>query len=822
MLSLQSPWRARAGILASAILLGLYARGGSAWVLGFVALVPWLYTLAAPRTLAVTLGNAYLMSLAYTAAAFTWFGTAIGSYTQIGASTGLVVLLLLAPLFQPQILAFALVHQVTGRRSSPMLAALAAACAWVATERLVPKLLGDTYGHGLYPSALLRQAADAGGAAGLTFLLLLANTGITIALTRRRSLGWRAALQPLALAALVPLLLAGYGLARLPAAPLSPSTEQPLRLGLVQSNIVNYEQLRKEKGALAAVREILDTHYAMSYDAVERQHVDAVLWSETAYPTTFGHPKSQLGADLDHEMLGIMQAAGVPFVFGTYDLDDAGEYNAAAFVAPGTGLLGMYRKSRPFPLTEYVPAWLDGPMLKRWLPWTGSWLPGNGARVFPLRLADGREIPVAPLICLDDVDTGLAIDAARLGARTLLTLSNDSWFTEQPQGAQLHQAVAAFRSIETRLPQFRVTTNGYSAVIDPTGTVIASAPMGTRTLVIGEVPVPLTGTVPPRTLMVVWGNWVGLAGAAFLVLLAAGTWFPALRPLDAEDIPAASLVNDKVTVLPPAARIAAALLRTFARLGLLWMGAAMLLDDALRANTLAQMRAFAAVFLAPEAAAWCLLQAFGARLTIEHDTLVLTRGTMRLALAVKDIAAVEIWRLPLPGTGAWLRLTSGPRWHYGIALDHPTHLAHALAAAGGAPVPPEPPSRLQAYAEACAAVRRGRLDHPLAKFVLLPLALALVAFRLHQYIAYGGTFGEFYTFGLQAYLSTFALWWAAWIIGVTLCAAALRAAIEVGTVLSVLLHPAQTTVMRHGLERIGLAALYMGLPGWLLTQVLHG
>ena len=31
--------------------------------------------------------------------------------------------------------------------------------------------------------------------------------------------------------------------------------------------------------------------------------------------------------------------------------------------------------------------------------------------------------------------------------------------------------VAAFRSIETRLPQMRVTANGVSAVIDATGTV---------------------------------------------------------------------------------------------------------------------------------------------------------------------------------------------------------------------------------------------------------------------------------------------------------------------------------------------------------------
>jgi hypothetical protein len=64
-----------------------------------------------------------------------------------------------------------------------------------------------------------------------------------------------------------------------------------------------------------------------------------------------------------------------------------------------------------------VPAWLDGPVLRRLLPWAGRWQPGSGARVLPLRLRDGREVPVQPLICRDSVDPSLAIAAARLGAQ---------------------------------------------------------------------------------------------------------------------------------------------------------------------------------------------------------------------------------------------------------------------------------------------------------------------------------------------------------------------------------------------------------------------
>lgn len=803
-----------AGILASAVLAGLYTRGGAGWLLGFVALVPWLRTLDASRTLAGTLLGAYAMTVAFTAAVFAWFGNAIGSYTQLGAVTGLAVLLLAAPLFQPQFIAFALVRHMAGRRHGRALRALAAAAAWVATESLVPRLLGDTLGLGLYPSRLLRQAADVGGAAGLTVLLLLTNEAVATALALRAD-RVRAMARPLALAALVPLLLAGYGLVVLSAVPAPPG--KPLRMALVQANIVDYERLRRERGTYPVVREVLDVHFAMTYDAVERQHAHAVLWSETVYPTTFGQPKSQAGAELDREILAIVDAAGVPFVFGTYDRDAAGEYNAAAFVAPGTGLLGFYRKTRVFPLTEHVPDWLDGPMLRRWLPWTGSWRPGDGARVFPLRLADGREIPVLPMICLDAVDPGLAIDGARLGAQAIVTMSNDSWFTDHPQGAALHQAAAAFRSIETRLPQFRVTTNGHSAVIDSTGTVLAATRMGERTLVVGDAPV----QEAPRTLMVAWGDWVGLTGAVFLALLAATTALRRWRTRVARQAPAVSVatpVPTDVGVLPPAARLAAGLLRAFARCSLLWMGAALLFGDLLQANELAHLRRFAGLFLAPEAAAWCVLRAFAARAAIDHGMLVLTRGARRLELGVRDIVAVEPWQVPIPCPGAWLRLASGERWRYGLALADPPSLARALVAAG-APLQDSAPSRATTYSLACLAIRRGRLDRPWAKFALFPLALALLAFRLHQHIAYGSTFGEYYSFGLKAYLTTFALWWAAWAVGVLLCAAALRAAIEAGTLLVVLLRPAKAIAARRWLERLGLAALYVGLPAILLLRI---
>ena len=184
-----------AGILASALLAGLYVRGGAAWVLGFVLLVPWLRTLDATCSLGGALLGGLAMAVAYTAAGFGWFGHAIGRFTGAGDAVGLAVLLLGAPLLQPQFVVFALVRHAVGRWRGPLLAALAGSAAWVATESLWPKLLGDTLGHGLYPSALMRQGAVLGGAAGLTMLLLLANESLAAAWRRRRHGRWPAARQ---------------------------------------------------------------------------------------------------------------------------------------------------------------------------------------------------------------------------------------------------------------------------------------------------------------------------------------------------------------------------------------------------------------------------------------------------------------------------------------------------------------------------------------------------------------------------------------------------------------------------------------------------
>ncbi len=826
--SIVSGWRAVAGLSQSAALFCVYAQGGIAWPLGFIALVPWLLVLDGLRGPGAALRHGLLMSIAFVVAVFAWFGFAIGSYTGIGPGAGLAVLVVAAPLLQPQLIAFALVRHLVGRRHGPLLRALAGASAWVATEWLVPRLLDDTLGHGLHSSTLLRQGADLGGAPGLTFALILINEAIATAIARRRE-GLRALAVPVSIALLLPLAMAGYGAWRLSS--LTPTQSEDvasLRVGMVQANIVDYERLRREMGAYEVVRHILDTHVRLSRVATEQHDVDALLWSETVYPTTFRNPKSEAGAEFDQAIAGaefdqaildLVALERVPLVFGTYDRDEAGEYNAAAFVEPGKGLLGFYRKTNPFPLTEYVPAWLDGPRFRALLPWAGTWRAGDGPRVFPLRTVDGREVQVLPLICLDDVDSGLAIDGARLGAQAILGMSNDSWFTRYPVGAELHLKVAAFRSIETRMPQLRVTANGISATIDAGGDIVERTAMDREAVLVGTV----HARTPPPTLMVRWGDWVGPTAFAGLLLFAAITLLRAARRRwHARHAPQATAADDgpvDAVLLTPFWRLLVALLRVVARGGLLWMALQVLTNDGTPINPIAQVWMFAGLVLLPEAAAWSLMRAFAATLRIEGGALVLEQPSRHIEIACSDIVDTRPWRLPLPSGGVQLRLAAGP-WRHAIAGVDPQRLIERLRAAGATAISEDASaSRAAILGHALHSTRHRLLDHPAFKFGLFPLLPALPAFRLHQVIAYGGTFGEWQTYGAKAWLLALFVWWASWAVNLAMIAAGLRVLVEAGTLLPLALRPQKTLDVRRMLEIAASVLFYIGVPLWLAVRL---
>ena len=497
-------------VVCSSLLLGLFARvqAPSHW-LGLVLFLPFFAAVDQATTMRRAALIGWLMSVGYVAAASHWLPGAIHRYTGAPLVACWALLLLGAPLLQPQVLALALVRKDAGR-GAPWLAALAGAAAYVGVEWAAPRLLADTLAYGLHPSPWLRQSADLVGARGLTFALLVANAAILEGLRRLGSRKWRAAAAPLATTVAGVALVCAYGAWRVEAH--RASAGPTLKVALVQANLTDYAGLANRVGSYEAVRTILDTHYALSAEA---KGVDLLVWPETVYPTTFGAAQSEEGAAFDAEIAAFTRAGGVPLVFGAYDRDAAdAEYNAAFLLeARAMDRAGVYRKTQLFPLTEWVPEALDSKAFRQSFPWTGTWKRGPGPRTETLLIA-GKRTKLAPLICYDALFPGHVAQAARGGAELLVTLSNDAWFARSA-GVRLHLFASAFRSIETRLPQARATNSGISALIDATGEIVGATRDDEREVLIGEVR--LRG--PSSSPFVRLGDWTGPVGLALASLL---------------------------------------------------------------------------------------------------------------------------------------------------------------------------------------------------------------------------------------------------------------------------------------------------------------
>ncbi|WP_224240835.1 apolipoprotein N-acyltransferase [Hyalangium gracile] len=506
--------------VATSLGVWLFGRIEAAWVwLGWVALVPWLAVLDRARTVWQTLAAGLVLSVVFTGVIFGWFADALGAYAQ---SSDLwmfwLVLLSFGPFMQPQFI-FAALARHLARRMAPegafLRVGLTGALVYVGTEWAWPKLFADTLGQGLYSSVWLRQGADIAGAHGLTVALILGNECVLAAVKAFSARGWkwpgaRELRTPAAVLVALVVVLTGYGAIRYRQVSEQVGTGPGLTVGVVQSNITQYGRLAAEMGTYDALRMILDTHYQLSDELMKDTKPDLIVWPETVYPTTFGSPKSEEGAEFDQDLSQFVGERQMPLIFGAYDLEQDREYNAAMFLGPvGTPEekrleLGVYRKTKLFPLTEWVPESLDKPWVRGMLPWLGTWKRGPGPQSFGFPLRGGRVLKVVPLICYEAIFPDYVAAAVRKGAELIVTLSNDSWFGTSA-GPKLHLTLAAFRSIETRLPQVRATNSGISAYITPTGEIVREVQTGQRAGVVVTIP----PTAPIGTLMVAWGDWFG-------------------------------------------------------------------------------------------------------------------------------------------------------------------------------------------------------------------------------------------------------------------------------------------------------------------------
>ena len=252
-----------------------------------------------------------------------------------------------------------------------------------------------------------------------------------------------------------------------------------------------------------------------------RQLAEDVAAGTVAAPDFVVWPENSTAVDpfLDSGVSAAIASAAdaidVPILLGVIaddPLDDTQVLNQGVVYTPGVGGGDRYTKRHPVPYGEYI-------------PFRGGLLPSDygqlrmiprdmvrGTSLEPLRVAG---VLVADAICFDVAyDEGIGGQVARGGQLVVVQTSN-AIFSETSQLDQQFE-ISRLRALETGRWVVIAAVNGISGVVQPDGTVVASA--GAQTAAVLVETVGLGSTLTPAVRIGVWPSRLMLV---FLALHAA-------------------------------------------------------------------------------------------------------------------------------------------------------------------------------------------------------------------------------------------------------------------------------------------------------------
>ncbi|AKT43638.1 hypothetical protein [Chondromyces crocatus] len=208
-----------------------------------------------------------------------------------------------------------------------------------------------------------------------------------------------------------------------------------------------------------------------------------------------------------------------------------------------------------------------------------------------------------------------------------------------------------------------------------------------------------------------------------------------------------------------------------------------------------------------------------ATLEVLPETLALVRGGTRFEIPLTSIKTVQPWRLPFPGGGVSLRMSSGRTFRHHLEASKPSALLAALTSV--LPVEAAPPrSGALAYVTARSQLGRRGWVFLGIKHGLAPLVLTVITFRLHQMIVFGSPFGQYRLFGLASYLKTFADFWMGTAGGLLVYASVWRVLTEALALPITVAVPRWASGIRRGVEGICFVAYFVLVPGFVLFRLL--
>jgi apolipoprotein N-acyltransferase len=508
--------RRAALVVASGLALGLAFPKFDIAVLAWVAFVPLFYVIE-NEPLKRVFGWAWLQGLACQTASLYWIVITLTSFAGVHFALAVMPMLMLAAVVALYGAVAIWAGEFVARRLRVSMVATMPV-AWAAMEwvrSFFPigfpwNLLGESS----YRNLDLIQFAEFTGVYGVSALIMLFNAVIFVILFRRET----RRVQTLGLSTLTGLMVAALAFGSIRLHQLANARARgTLRVAMVQGDIPQSIKWNPDE-----IAKSLRVYFDQTADAA-RENAQLVVWPEAAAEFLF-QPDDRypagLAADAEYRsrLLDLARNTGKPILFGAPVLGREhgrlGFYNRAYLVSGKGKVVDYYDKIRLVPFGEYVPLrGVLGFFVDRVVHGFGDMIPGRRQTIFTV---DAAKLGV--LICYESIFPDLARRAVKRGADLLVNITNDAWYGKSSAPYQL-LAMAAMRSVETKVPMIRVANTGISAIIMPSGRIRAPTPLFKRGTEIEDV-----AWRPEHTLYTVVGDLFAEICFALTVLAIVWAW----------------------------------------------------------------------------------------------------------------------------------------------------------------------------------------------------------------------------------------------------------------------------------------------------------
>lgn len=330
--------------------------------------------------------------------------------------------------------------------------------------------------------SILAQAASLIGSLGLSFVVIFTNMSIASYMVLKRS-NPKVGRSMLLWGILILLLSTAYGIDRTQGLDkvnqesinlLSWHGDDDINVAILQGNIASSDKWEEGSEWFH-----FQTYREMSLQAIGNG-AKLVVWPETALPVALNDYEEMMD-----ELKTLSQEFDVSIAVGSfYEVNEEAEMNVStnavsALIHPyQDGLYNgiyffpktqLYTKQHLVPIGEYMPRWMTNvlPLLRNFQ------LANQLSKAPKATLLMDQNMKIGSLICFESIFPSLARAHVQNGANLLLIASNDAWYSGSAEISQ-HKNHAIFRAIESNRYVIRAANTGISAVIDPTGNVVAS------------------------------------------------------------------------------------------------------------------------------------------------------------------------------------------------------------------------------------------------------------------------------------------------------------------------------------------------------------